>query len=130
MNNKSILIIDDDLIFCDMLGEVLRAEGAVVSVAHDGAQGVSAASAAHPDLIVCDYMMPVMHGTQVLESIRATSWGEKVPFVLLTNMGQPEILPQGSEKHALCLLKTDWTLDQLAGKISEVLAESRPSLVS
>ncbi|MBP9759896.1 MAG: response regulator [Candidatus Pacebacteria bacterium] len=130
MNNKSILIIDDDLIFCDMLGEVLRAEGAVVSVAHDGVQGVSVANATRPDIIVCDYMMPVMHGTEVLEAVRSTTWGGEVPFVLLTNMGQPEILPQGSEKYSLCLLKTDWTLDQLAGKITEILADNGSSLVS
>lgn len=120
MQGKKILIIDDDIIFCDMLGELLRTEGAEVTVENDGASGLAVANELRPDLIVCDYMMPAMHGTQVLEAVRG-GWGAKVPFILLTNMSQTEILPNADTTDLLCLLKTDWTLSQLVEKMSVML---------
>ncbi len=126
MQGKKILIIDDDIIFCDMLGELLRTEGAVVTVANDGASGFSVAQELRPDLIVCDFMMPAMHGTQVLERVRSSEWGAAIPFMLLTNMSQTEVLPDANGSQVVCLLKTDWTLGQLVEKMSAMLADGAP----
>ena len=125
MQGKTILIIDDDLAFSEMLSEILKDEGAEVCVANDGVAGLTKAEEVQPDLIMCDVMMPRMTGMEVLQKIRTASWGTTVPFILLTNMTQPEGLEQVqqiSAAHTECLLKTDWTLDDIAKKIQGLLA--------
>jgi len=120
MKGKKILVIDDDLMYTDMLSEILTAEGAEVEVAHTGAAGITRASVLKPDLILCDVMMPAMRGTEVLGLVRASDWGKDVPFILLSNMSQPEI-EEARTGYTECLLKTDLTLDQIAEKIKSVL---------
>ncbi len=125
MNNvegKTVLIVDDDLAFADMLSEILRDEGLEVLVEHDGVAGYERALRDKPDLMMFDMMMPRMSGVQALERIREDVWGKDVPAILLTNMNEPEALgAQPRQGPTECLLKTDLTLDQIAEKIKQVL---------
>ncbi len=124
MEAKKILIIDDDLAFSEMLSEILRDEEFEVTVTHDGVQGLQTAITLQPDLVMCDVMMPGMTGVQLVQKLRADSWGATVPIILLTNMTQPELENEivESSAHTECLLKTDWTLDKLTEKIKSLLA--------
>ncbi len=121
---KKILLIDDDLAFSEMLSEILKDEGFDVLVEHDGLRGFERATAEHPDLVMCDVMMPGMSGLELLKQLRDDQWGSTVPIILLTNMTQPEAMAQMAQgsAHTECLLKTDWTLDKLAEKLKVLLA--------
>ena len=123
MNGKKILIIDDDLAFCEMLSEILRDEGAEVIVKNDGNSGLDAALKEHPDVVLSDMMMPGMTGMAVLEELRKDDWGKTVPAILLTNVNQPEAMAASIENGPPTeyLLKVDWTLDQIAERIKKVL---------
>lgn len=124
MNGKKILIVDDDLAFCEMVTEILASEGAQVTVEHDGQSGLEKALEIHPDLILFDMMMPRMTGIAALEELRKDPWGKNVPAILLTNVNQPEAMAASIEKGPPTeyLLKVDWTLDQIADKIKKILA--------
>ena len=124
MNGKKILMVDDDLAFCEMLSEILTEEGAEVLVEHDGAAGIEKALSEHPDLVLFDVMMPVMSGIKALEKLRADSWGRNVPAILLTNVNQPEAMAASIENGPPTeyLLKVDWTLDQIADRVKKILA--------
>lgn len=121
---KRILLIDDDLAFSEMLSEILKDEGFDVLVEHDGLRGYERATTEHPDLVMCDVMMPGMSGIDLLTKLREDAWGSMVPVILLTNMTQPEAMAQMQQgpAHTECLLKTDWTLDKLAEKLKTLLA--------
>ncbi|HCC05170.1 TPA: hypothetical protein DEP58_02590 [Patescibacteria group bacterium] len=123
MNGKKILMVDDDLAFCEMLSEILREEGAEVLVEHDGASGIEKALSEHPDIVLFDVMMPVMSGIKALEKLRADGWGKNVPAILLTNVNQPEAMAASLENGPPTeyLLKVDWTLDQIAERIKKIL---------
>lgn len=124
MNGKKVLIVDDDLAFCEMLAEILKEEGALVTIEHDGEHGVNKALEEHPDLVMFDVMMPVMSGIKALEKLRADPWGKTVPAILLTNVNQPDAMAASLENGPPTeyLLKVDWTLDQIAERIKKVLA--------
>jgi len=124
MQGKKILITDDDIPFSEMLSEILRDEGATVLVEHDGNAGLATALAEKPDLVMLDVMMPRMSGIDVLNKLRADSWGANVPALLLTNMTQPEAAERTSVNGPATeyLLKTDWTLDQIAERVKQLLA--------
>lgn len=126
MSKKRLLIVDDDLAFSEMLSEILKDEGFTVSVEHDGTSGLARAFEEKPDLLMVDMMMPGMTGIAVLEKLRADEWGSTVPAILLTNVTQPEAMAATLENGppTQYLLKTDWTLDQIAERIKKLLGEA------
>ncbi len=85
MDNKKILIVDDDENICELLRLYLEKDGFATLVAHDGGQALSAAQINKPDLILLDIMMPVLDGWQVCREIRKTS---NVPIIMLTAKGE------------------------------------------
>jgi DNA-binding response OmpR family regulator len=66
-----ILIIDDDLAFRQMIRLLLGRLGHAVIEACDGNEGVARFKAEHPDLVICDIVMPDKEGIQTILEIRA-----------------------------------------------------------
>lgn len=126
MKGKKILLVDDDMAFCEMLSEILTANGAHVISEIDGESGINRALKEKPDIVVFDVMMPRMTGITALEKLRQNEWGKHVPAILLTNVNQPEAMAASLEKGPPTeyLLKVDWSLEQIATRIGKVLAEA------
>src|ERR1700758_5839308 len=82
---ERILVIDDDVELCQLVGEYLRAEGFVVESVHDGESGLKKANAGEYLLVVLDVMLPGINGFEVLRRVRATS---RLPVLLLTARGE------------------------------------------
>ena len=68
--SKKILVCDDDDLLVDLIEYRLSARGYEVAVARDGGEAVAHLSAATPDAILLDAMMPVLDGYEVLRRIR------------------------------------------------------------
>jgi two-component system alkaline phosphatase synthesis response regulator PhoP len=83
---KSVLIVEDDALISEALGEGLKRAGIKVSSASDGEEGLKKALADHPDLILLDLMMPKMNGHEMLKELRKDKWGAHVPVTVLTNV--------------------------------------------
>jgi DNA-binding response OmpR family regulator len=83
---KTVLIIEDDALISEALGEGLKRGTINVSYAYDGKEGLKKAPNEHPDLILLDLMMPKMTGHEVLTELRKDAWGAKVPVTVLTNV--------------------------------------------
>lgn len=86
-----VMVIDDSAMVRAMVGRTLRASGYEVIDAVDGQDGL-AKLAAHDDLrlILCDVNIPVMSGLEFLEATQGI--GSRVPVVMLTTEGQPEMI--------------------------------------
>ena len=85
MDNKKILIVDDDENICELLRLYLEKDGFSTLVAGDGAAALQSAQINNPDLILRDIMMPVLDGWQVCREIRKNS---NVPIIMLTAKGE------------------------------------------
>jgi signal transduction histidine kinase len=79
-----ILVIDDAEPLRNDILEMLSFEGFDVRGAENGATGIEEARSFHPDLIVCDVMMPGLNGYDVLETLRQDAQTAAIPFVFLT----------------------------------------------
>jgi two-component system alkaline phosphatase synthesis response regulator PhoP len=86
---KKILIIDDDLAFCQTLETALEAENYQVLSAYDGKKGCALASQEKVDLILLDLKLPEMNGFEVCKSIRSS--GDRTPIIFLTGEKKEEI---------------------------------------
>ena len=82
---ERILVIDDDVELCHLVGEYLHAEGFAIECVHDGESGLKKATADEYLLVVLDVMLPGINGFEVLRRIRATS---RLPVLLLTARGE------------------------------------------
>ncbi len=85
MDNKRILVVDDDVNICELLRLYLEKDGYQTYVANDGEQALKLAELHNPDLILLDIMLPVLDGWQVCREIRKTS---NVPIIMLTAKGE------------------------------------------
>ena len=70
---ERILVIDDDVELCQLVGEYLRAEGFTTECVHDGESGLKKATMGDYVLVVLDVMLPGINGFEVLRRIRASS---------------------------------------------------------
>ncbi len=73
---EKILIIDDDLDICTLLNRFLSRKGYVVVTANSGQAGISLAENERPDLILTDFRLGDMEGSEVLQQLR-----EKLPHI-------------------------------------------------
>jgi DNA-binding response OmpR family regulator len=80
--NKTILVVDDDIELSEGLRVVLEKQGHRVIQARDGQQGKTLIYQHKPDLVILDMMMPRMGGYPVLEHFRGKS--EAPPIIMIT----------------------------------------------
>jgi two-component system response regulator VanR len=85
MNNKKILVIEDDSSIQELIVEFLSAEGYDVKSANDGLEGIQLFKKEKFDLVLLDVMMPNLDGYSVCKMIRQTS---NVPIIFLTALNQ------------------------------------------
>lgn len=81
MENKKILIVDDDENICELLRLYLQKDGFNTVVANNGEKAITLVQIEKPDLVLLDIMMPVLDGWQVCREIRKFS---DVPIIMLT----------------------------------------------
>jgi two-component system response regulator HydG len=68
--NKSILIIDDDIDLCTLLGRYLSRKGFDTEATHTGAKGIAKFNEKKFDAVICDYRLGDMDGKDVIAAIR------------------------------------------------------------
>jgi two-component system response regulator RegA len=78
----SLLVVDDDVVFCRVLAEALETRGYAVRVAHDVAAGLAAAAADPPEYAVIDLKMPGASGLELVTRLKALD--ENTRIVVLT----------------------------------------------
>jgi two-component system, OmpR family, response regulator CpxR len=84
-SHQKVLLIDDDVDLCELLGESLRRQKFLVVAVHDGMTGLERALSNEFALIVLDLMLPALDGSEVLKRIRSCS---NVPVIILTAKGE------------------------------------------
>jgi signal transduction histidine kinase/DNA-binding response OmpR family regulator len=79
-----VLAVDDDPMALKLIETVLGDEGFPVVTARSGAEGIQAARAERPALIILDLLMPETDGFRVIDELRADPSTEEIPIVILT----------------------------------------------
>ena len=77
-----MLVVEDDAPVRTLVAEVCRQHGHDVLEAAKGAQAIELASSGHPDLVIVDWVLPDISGTEVILELRRQ--GISGPIVMLT----------------------------------------------
>jgi len=115
---ERILVIDDDVELCGLVGEYLDAEGFGVECVHDGESGLQRLQSTQYLLVVLDVMLPGMSGFDVLRRIRAES---RMPVLLLTARGEDVDRIVGLELGADDYLPKPFNPRELVARIRAIL---------
>jgi signal transduction histidine kinase len=83
-----ILLIDDEPNLLLALGAYLRESGYKVVAVPSGEEGLDTLRDWHPDVIICDIMMPGMDGLDVRRALEKDPRHRDTPFIFLTAKGQ------------------------------------------
>jgi CheY-like chemotaxis protein len=81
---EAVLIIDDEFGIVEALTALLNDEGYRVHSAPDGKQGLGKLDQVRPDVILLDFMMPIIDGPGVLRALRAHPVWNRVPVVMMS----------------------------------------------
>ena len=119
MQAASILIIEDDTALLRGLKDNFEAQKYRVQVARDGREGLSAALANPPDLLVLDIMLPKMNGYEICRALRARRL--EMPIVMLTAKGQEEDIIRGLELGADDYITKPFSIRELLARAKAFL---------
>ena len=79
-----LLVVEDNEESRDGLSRHLRRKGFEVAVAMDGQQGIDAARARTPDLILMDMSLPILDGWEATRQLKADPATRHIPVIALT----------------------------------------------
>ena len=80
----TIVVVDDESLITDFLSFYLKAEGYTVHAARDGRSGLDVIGSVVPDIVITDFMMPVMSGLELAEALKRDVRLSHIPIVLTT----------------------------------------------
>ena len=113
-----LLIVEDEPDMLDTLAEAMRGEGYAVDEAADGDDGLFKALEIDYDLIICDVMMPVHDGFELLRRLRQV---KKTPVLMLTARRKVQDRIQGLDTGADDYLAKPVDLSELAARVRALI---------
>jgi PAS domain S-box-containing protein len=117
-----VLVIDDQPAMNAFISETLSARYRVVP-AFNGQDGLDTALKIHPDLIVCDIMMPDVPGDEFVRELRKRADFDDVPIVLVTAKADERLLVQLLAEGAQDYLRKPFAADELLAKTERLIAD-------
>jgi CheY-like chemotaxis protein len=88
IQDRKILVVDDNMDAADSLSEALQLLGHVVQVAYDGPSALRVAQAFRPDLALLDIGLPAMDGYELGQQLRVSLSDTPLKLVALTGYSQ------------------------------------------
>lgn len=123
-----MLVVDDEPMVRDTLGQVLADEGYVVDTAVDGEDALERVYEARPDAILLDLMMPGMNGRQFLQQLRAEPAYAEVPVLIMTAVHGLEV--NLASIGASEVVEKPFNIDDLLNKVALAVYRSRDADIS
>ncbi|AKI98522.1 response regulator receiver domain-containing protein [Archangium gephyra] len=121
---KTLLVVDDEVGITEALNDLLSEEGFHVLVAGNGREALTRMAEKRPDLILLDYMMPVMDGRELLLALQADAALRHLPVLMMSAVPRsslpPDCKPTG-------FLRKPFTIDRLLMEVNRLLgATAKP----
>lgn len=94
-DGKLILVVDDEFDVLSAYTMLFEYRGYRVRTAGNGEEALAVAASERPDIVISDYMMPVMDGAQLCLLWRSDPDLRQVPFILCSAglLRRDEVLP-------------------------------------
>lgn len=124
----TILIVDDEFGIGEVLDAVLTDAGHRVLTAINGRQGLQRLAEATPDVVLLDYMMPVMDGAGMCRAMAADARWKAIPVLMMSALPEGVVAKECSGYAAF--LRKPFRLQAAVDAITRVLDAHRPGASS
>jgi two-component system phosphate regulon response regulator PhoB len=124
----SVLIVEDEAGLVELLRYNLERSGFAVAVATDGEEAMTAIAEHRPDLVLLDWMLPLMSGIEVCRQIRRQADTANLPIIMLTARGEEGDRVRGLDAGADDYVAKPFSPTELISRIRAVLRRIRPAL--
>lgn len=119
---KKILLAEDDEFLSSLLHNRLLREGFTVALAKNGDEVVELLKSFKPDLVLLDIILPGKLGFEILEDMRQDPKISKIPFMVMSNLGQDEDIAKAKRLGAIdYFVKARIVIDDLIKRIASFL---------
>lgn len=88
MQNKQIVVVEDEPDILEVLCYNLEREGLKVFKSLDGAEGLALIKQKIPDLVLLDLMLPSMDGLEICRQLKANPLTQDIPIIMVTAKGE------------------------------------------
>jgi DNA-binding response OmpR family regulator len=116
-----VLIVEDDLDIAELIAHALAKAGHITERHTSGSEGLAAARASMPDLVVLDLMLPGLDGLAVCQALRADAATAAVPILMLTARGEESDRVAGLEIGADDYVTKPFSPKELVARVGALL---------
>jgi signal transduction histidine kinase len=120
IGHPRILVIEDNPDMSRYIVRLLSTRYQTVT-AFDGLEGLTKAYETHPDLILCDFMMQKMNGTQFIKEMRVRTELHSIPLIVLSAHADPTLRIQLLQMGAQDYLIKPFSPEELYARIANLL---------
>jgi CheY-like chemotaxis protein len=118
---RKIITIDDERPIRSLIRHTLRQEKYEIFEAENGREGLEIIRRERPDLIVLDFVMPVMNGAETLRAIRSDPQISHIPVLLLTGVKDAEKLAPLLQDSLSDFLDKPFLVETLKARVRKML---------
>ena len=87
----TILVVEDEFGIAEVLASALTDFGHDVLIAINGKQGLERLKESHPELVLLDFMMPVLDGPAMVRAMRTDPEARAIPVVIMSSLPESAI---------------------------------------
>jgi two-component system phosphate regulon response regulator PhoB len=127
MMKPLVMVVEDESAIVTMLRYNLEKEGYRVCEAADGEEALTVLAERNPDLVLLDWMLPVMSGIEVCRQIRRKPRTRDLPVIMLTARGEEADKVRGLNTGADDYLAKPFSLPELLARVKALLRRVQPA---
>jgi CheY-like chemotaxis protein len=92
MSNETVLIVEDEFAIAELLALALTDSGYRVLLAANGRQALEHLSEEPPpDLVISDFMMPVLDGAGFIQAMREVEPQRHIPYIIMSSIPESAV---------------------------------------
>jgi two-component system phosphate regulon response regulator PhoB len=127
MLKPTVLVVEDEAALVAMLRYNLEKQGFDVEEAVDGQEAITRITESPPDIVLLDWMLPVMSGIEVCRQIRRRPATRDLPVIMVTARSEDQDAVRGLNTGADDYITKPFNMDALLARMRALLRRAGPS---
>ena len=126
MQKPMVLVVEDEASLAAMLRYNLEKQGFDVEEAVDGQEAIARIAESPPDIVLLDWMLPVMSGIEVCRQIRRRPATRDLPVIMVTARSEDQDAVRGLNTGADDYITKPFSMDALLARMRALLRRAVP----
>jgi two-component system phosphate regulon response regulator PhoB len=127
MTKPMVLVVEDEAPLVAMLRYNLEKQGFRVEEAVDGQEAIDRITESPPDIVLLDWMLPVMSGIEVCRQIRRRRATRDLPVIMVTARSEDQDAVRGLNIGADDYITKPFSMDALLARMRALLRRAGPA---